>query len=432
MDIELFGLEQDLKAEGEKVKKYYEEYLEINKLLGVDENKYDSLLLEYGTEDLKYSLSLMTNSLRNVEKKGYKVIDPIFDGLRSSGEFSLGIFIANRIIEKYKEYEPNSAESYLIRLHTLKNAIDLLSIKNDKLYYLKYLTEFIDELYKFIKIYPSYLEEIYILGTNFYSFLYIYSLTIEDNVEKALGFIIKLYNLRKRMFEKGILKYPYEHNIYYLINIILVYFRINDELVKLSIDIYEYINDLENELRTIKNFIEKAQKYRIILSDDLKKYINEVLATLYSVGFEEEYNRLVSIFPDILTKYHRLIIKLYEIDRLESFEAVEKLEKIKEEIDRAFNNLSKEKREIISFLFFNTYLNHIEDEDTKKLKEIREELEKLTKKYDSLNVIKAKLLLKYGERDKAKEILEREKEKAIISGNKALQKIIDDYLSSEF
>lgn len=431
MNFELFGLEQDLKIEGENIEKYYDEYLELNKILGVDENKYDNLLLEYGTEELKYSLSLMTNSLKNIEKKGYKVIDPIFDAFRSAGDLDLGIFIANRIIEKYREFEPNSAESFLIRLYTLRNILDFLSLKNDKFYYLKYLKEFSKEFLKFIELYPSFIEEIYRLGVNFYSFLYIHYLTIENEPEKALGFIVKVYNLRKSMFEKGIIKYPYEHNIYYLINIILLYFRINDEIVKLSIDIGEYISELKKELKKLKDFIDKSPRYEVILNSDLKKYINEVLTTLYSVGFEEDYNDIISIFPNILRKEHKLIIKLYEIDRMDNLEAIDRLKEIKNEIDTAFNNLPADKKEIISFLFYNTYLNHL-GEDLDSIENIKFEIEKLSNKFSSLKVLLAKALIKIGRRDEAKDLLEKEREKAIISGNKALQRLIEDYLSSEF
>ena len=431
MNFELFGLEQDLKIEGEKINNYYNEYLELNKILGINENKYDNLLLEYGTEELKYSLSLMNNSLRNVEKKGYKVIDPIFEAFRSSGDLDLGIFVANRIVEKYKEIEPDLAENFLIRLYALRNALDFLSIKNDKFYYLKYLKDYINEFSKFIELYPSHIEEIYRLGVNFYSFLYIHYLTIEDEIEKALGYIIKLYNLRKSMFSKGLLKYPYEHNIYYLINIILLYFRINDELVKLSIDINEYISDFKEELNKLKEFMDKSPKYEVVLSSDLRKYINEVLTTLYSVGFEADYNDIISIFPNILSKEHKLIIKLYEIDRMDTPEALDKLKEIKEDIDRAFNNLTKDKKEIISFLFYNTYLNHL-NEDFEKLEELKPKIEKLSLKFPSLKILLAKVLIKEGQREEAKILLEKEKEKAILSGNKALQKLIEDYLSSEF
>ncbi len=431
MNFELFGLEQDLKIEGENIEKYYSDYLELNKILGIDENRYDNLLLEYGTEELKYSLSLMTNTLRNIEKKGYRIIDPIFDTFRSSGDYELGIFIANRIIEKYKETNSETPESFLIRIYALKNALDFLSLKDDKLYYLKYLRDFIKELSEFLDIYPSYIEEIYKLGVHFYSFLYIHYLTIENETEKALGFLLKLYNLRKSMFEKDILKYSYEHNIYYLINIILLYFKVNDELVKLSVDINEYISDLKVELEKIKEFIDKSPKYQIVLSSDLKRYINEVLTTLYSVGFEDDYNEIVSIFPNILSKEHRLIIKLYEIDRMDTFEALDKLKKIKSDIDTTFNNFTNDKKEIISFLFYNTYVNHL-GEDLEEIEKIKLEIEKLSKKFSSLKVVLAKTLVKIGQREEAKSLLEKEKEKAIISGNKALQKLIEDYLSSEF
>jgi len=429
MNFELFGLEQDLKIEKENVEKFYNEYKELNQLITQSENKYDDLLLNYGTEDFKIFIGLMANALRNIDLKGYKVINSIYDAIRNSVELEFGIFLGNRILEKYPS--KNSTEGYLIRLYTLKNVLDILAMLKDKYYFVKYLDMYIKEFLEFMNNYPYSVEEHYNLGANFYSYMYVFSNILEKE-DKGLGYLIKLYRLRKSMIEKSLITYPIDNNLIIIFNIISTYYLIEDDVYKLSIDIDDFYRDFIEELRDIKIFTDKNIHLRDkILSKSIKNFISEFTTILFSEGKEEYYKEIIDLFPSILNRENQIMIDLYKLEKSDIENKNEELEKIRERIERIFNNTPQKIKEVILFLFYSVYIRSNED-NLEILEKLFKEIKKKSKKFKSLEVLLAKILILKGERDKAKEILEKLKEKALIEGDKNLLRLIDNFMSSEF
>ncbi|SNZ02629.1 hypothetical protein SAMN06265182_0168 [Persephonella hydrogeniphila] len=430
MSFLLEGYRQDLNIEESSVREFYEEYISLNKAFGSKEGNYDDILLGYGTEELKFTLGFLTNIMENIQKKGYQVIDSIFDSVEHSGEFGLSVFFGNRIMERFSS--PNSND-FLIRIYTLKRVLNALLILDDRINYIKYLMEFICQIKDFYSMYPALQKENYKNSIDFYQFMYIYALKIHGDEEKALGYLIKGYNLKKFMIDEGILPYPEENNIFQIINIVGSYLQLEDSFLSLILDIDKYIKEFVKQIKDLKNYsLKKPSVLTPYTQNPFKSYINQFLTNIYILGFEEEYKQVSEFLPDILSKEHRLIIRINEIFLKEELKE-EKLKQIREDIQLAFNNLSTEKKISVLYVFYNAYIS-VFKENLAEIQKLKEEIEKNMKKMKnplSLNVPYFRVLSILGEKEKAKKIAEETKQQAVISGKKFLAKAVDDYIELE-
>jgi len=430
MSFLLEGYRQDLIIEENSVKEYYQEYIALNSAFGSKEGNYDDILLGYGTQELKFTLGFLANIMKNLHRKGYQVVDSIFDSVEHSGEFGLSVFFGNRIIEKFSSDDP---EDYLIRIYTLKRVLNALLILDDRINYIKYLADFISQIKDFYSRYSSMHKENYRNGVDFYQFMYIYALKIHGDDEKALGYLIKGYNLKKFMIEERLLPYPEENNIFQIINIVGSYLHLEDSFISLIIDVEEYIKDFVKQIKDLKNFsLKKPSVLSAYTQNPFKSYINQFLTNIYILGFEEEYRQVAQVIPEMLSKEHRLIISINEI-LLKEDKKEKKLKQIKEEIQLAFNNFSTDKKVSVLYVFYNAYIS-VFKENLEEINTIKEEIEKNIKKLKnplSLNVPYFRVLNILGEKEKAKKIAEETKQQAVISGKKFLAKAVDDYIELE-
>ena len=430
MDLLLEGYQQDLKRLEEEVDKYYQEYLTLNQVFISDKKDYEQILLNYGTEELKFTLGFLTSIYKNVQQKKYAVVDSIFDTIEHSGEFELSIFYGNRILEKFKGQE---ADEYLIRLYTLKRMLNALLVLDDKLEFLKYLIEFIKTSKEFFNLYGKLLKENYRNAMDFYQFIYVYYLKFHSDEEQALGSLIKSYNIKKLMIENQLLPYPKENNIFQIINIVGSYLQIEDSFIALVLDIDDYIKEFVKQIKDLKEFSKKSPSIlELYMQQPFKKYINQFLTNIYIMGFEEEYYQVSQIFPEIITIDHKLIVEINEILIKDPFKE-KKLLSLKEEIEKAFNNLSSEKKESVLYVYYNALIS-VFYEDTEFLKKIKKEIEEYKSKLKnaySLDVPLFRILGVQGEKEKARQLANQVREQAVIAGKKFLVNAIDDYIKTE-
>ncbi|WP_457628303.1 hypothetical protein [Persephonella sp.] len=430
MNFYLEGFRQDLKLEEENIENFYREYLHLNQIFASGQNKYEEILLGYGTEELKFTLGFLTSIIKNIEKKSYHVIDSVFDSIEHSGNFDLSVFYGNRIIEKFSSSSP---EEFLIRIYTLRRMLNALLILDDRLYYVKYLLDFIKQISDFYDKYPTYIKENLKNAMDFYQFMYIYALKLHSDEEKALGYLIKGYNLKKYMIEEKIIPYPQENNIFQIINIVGSYLQIEDSFIALVLDIDDYIREFVIQVKDLKEYaIKKPAILEPYLQNPFKKYINQFLTNIYILGFEEEYRQVAEELPQILTRDHSLIVKINEIVMKENFKE-KKLISLKEEMERAFNNLSDEKKENVLYVYYNGFITVFRDnidEIQKARKELESHIKKLKNPY-SLNVPLFRILNILGKKEEARRLAEETKQQAIISGKKFLANAIDDYIQLE-
>jgi len=430
MEFYLEGLRQDLKLEKEQVGSFFREYYDLNRPF-LQEDKYEGILLNYGTQELKFTLGFLTNIYRQLEKKGYPVIDSIFDVVEHSGEFGLSVFFGNRILEKYTSDEP---EHCLIRINTLRRMLNALTVMDDRLNFLKYLLRFIDEIENFLNRYPAYRKENFKNGVDLYQFLYIYGLKLVSDEEKSLGYLIKAYNMKKVMIDEGMLPYPEENNIFQIINIVGSYLQIEDSFIALVLDIDRYILEFVKQVKDLKEYA--AKKPSVLtpyLQNPFKKYINQFLTNLYILGFEEEYRAVISTFPEIITNDHRLIVKINETVMV-GINREKEILKIKEEIEKAFNNFSEDKKESVLYVYYNGYIS-IFKEDRERIASVIKEIELFRKKLKnafSLNVPLFRALNIIGKKKEAINLASETKQQAVISGRKFLASAVDTYLKTEF
>jgi len=430
MNFYLEGFRQDLRLEKENIENFYREYLHLNQIFATGQNKYEDILLGYGTQELKFTLGFLTSILKNIEKKSYPVIDSVFDSIEHSENFDLSVFYGNRIIEKFSSKSP---EDFLIRIYTLRRMLNALLILDDRLYYVKHLLDFIKQISEFYDRYPTYIKENLKNAMDFYQFIYIYVLKLHSDEEKALGFLIKGYNLKKYIIDEKIIPYPQENNIFQIINIVSSYLQIEDSFITLVLDIDDYIREFVKQIKDLKNYaLKKPSILEPYFQNPFKKYINQFLTNIYILGFEEEYRQVAEELPQILTKEHSLIIKINEIVMKENFKE-EKLTALKEEIEKAFNNLSEEKKENILYVYYNGFVSVFRDslgEIQKARKELELHIKKLKNPY-SLNVPLFRILNILGEKEEARRLAEETKQQAIISGKKFLANAIDEYIQFE-
>ncbi len=431
MSFLLEGFLQDLKIEEQNLKDFLDDYRSLNKAIGSSEKDYDQILTGYGTQELKFTIGFLTNILKNIQKKGYQVIDSVFDSIEHSGNFDLSVFFGNRIIERFSS---DQQEDLLIRIYTLRRVLNALLILDDRINYLKYLIYFTDQVRVFYQNFSAFIKENYRNATDFYQFMYIYALKIHSDEEKALGYLIKGYNLKKFMIEEEILSYPEENNIFQIINIVGSYLQIEDSFLSLILDIDDYIKEFVRQIKDLKEYsLKKPSVLTPYLQNPFKKYINQFLTNIYILGFEQEYKEVVNTLPDVVSKDHRLIIKINEILLKENFKE-KKLKEIKKEIEIAFNNFSIEKKESVLYVFYNAYISVFKEnkDEIKKLKdEIKNNIKKL-KNPVSLNVPLFRIMNILGEKEKALNLANETKQKALITGKKFLANAVNDYIQLEF
>ena len=431
MSFLLEGFTQDLKIEENNLIKFLDDYSSLNTAIGSSEKNYDQILTEYTTQELKFSVGFLTNILKNIQKKGYKVVDSVFDSVEHSGDFDLSVFFGNRIIERFSS---DQSEDLLIRIYTLRRVLNALLILDDRINYLKYLIDFIKQIKNFYQKYPAFLKENYKNAIDFYQFLYIYALKIHSDEEKALGYLIKGYNLKKFMIDKGMLPYPEENNIFQIINIVGSYLQIEDSFLSLILDIDDYIKEFVRQIKDLKEYsLKKPSILLLYIHNPFKKYINQFLTNIYILGFEQEYKDVVKALPDVVSKDHKLIVKINQIlikDNLKE----KKLKEVKKEIEIAFNNFSSEKKENVLYVFYNAYISVFKDKED-EIKMIKDEIQtymKRLKNPTSLNVPLFRVMNILGEKEKALNLANETKQKALISGKKFLANAIDDYIQLEF
>ena len=431
MSFLLEGFLQDLKIEEQNLKDFFEEYRSLNTAIGSSEKNYDQILTGYGTQELKFTIGFLTNILKNIKKKGYQIIDTVFDSVEHSGEFDLSVFFGNRIIERFSS---DQSDEMLVRIYTLRRVLNALLIMDDRLNYIKYLIYFVKQIKDFYIKFPSLLGENYKNASDFYQFMYMYSLKIHSDEEKAVGYLIKGYNLKKFMIDEGILPYPEENNIFQIINIVGSYLQIEDSFLSLILDIDDYIKEFVRQIKDLKEYsLKKPSVLTPYLQNPFKKYINQFLTNIYILGFEQEYKEVVNTLPDVVSKDHRLIIKINEILLKENFKE-KKLKEIKKEIEIAFNNFSIEKKESVLYVFYNAYISVFKEnkDEIKKLKdEIKNNIKKL-KNPVSLNVPLFRIMNILGEKEKALNLANETKQKALITGKKFLANAVNDYIQLEF
>jgi len=431
MSFFLEGFKQDLKIEEKDIKSFYDEYRSLNTAFGSENINYDEILLSYGTQELNFTLGFLANILKNLEKKGYHAVDFIFDSIEHSGEMELSVFFGNRILEKFSSKDP---QDFLIRIYTLKRVLNALLILDDRLNYIKYLINFIFQIKEFYQKYPAFQKENYRNAMEFYQFMYIYSLKIHSDEEKALGFLIKGYNLKKFMIEEKILPYPEENNIFQIINIVGSYLQIEDSFITLVMDIDDYIKEFVKQIKDIKEYsLKKPSILKPYIQNPFKKYINQFLTNIYILGFEQEYRDVADALPEVISKDHRLIIKINEILLKENLKE-KKLKEIKKEIQIAFNNFSPEKKENVLYVFYNAYISVFKD-NKDEIKNLKDEIQKHIKKLKnpfSLNVPLFRVMNILGEKQEALNLANETKQKALISGKKFLANAVDDYINLEF
>ncbi len=427
MDLFIQGAKNDIDIELPEVEKFLNEYKELNSMFIQNENKYEDILTNYGTEDLKFALGFLTSIYKNIEQKGYKVINAIFDAAERYGEFELSVFYGNRIIEKYSQNQP---EDILIRVETLRRVLNALLQIDDKLFFIDYLIKYSEELKNLISLYPSFIKEIYTHISDWYQFMYFYALSILGDNEKAFGFLLKSYEIRKYMLENQMTDIITGNTILYIANIIGLYSQLENSLVSLAFYPEDYVKEFVKEAKQLKKEIEKRpNRASLFLKGYFRKYYNELLTNIYVLGFHEEHKEIIDFFPEIVNKDHLLMI---EIDNLlknlgaeENLQ--EKIKNLKEKIDIAFNNLSKPKQEQILYLYYNLLIETEENPET-LLEEINQKKEKRFKDSLLFDILKIKIYQQIDQLEKAKELAYQVKEKAIIQNNRFILDAINRYL----
>ncbi len=427
MNLIIKGLLNDLDIELPQIGKFYNEYREINYIFVKEEDKYERVLEDYGTEEFKFAVGFLTNIIKNIENKGYKVINSIFDAAESYHDLKLSVFYGNRILEKFND---EKEENILIRTETYRRILSILISLDDKLYFIRYLIDYSKQIKELLSLYPLFIKEIYIHCSDWYQFMYYYYLSISGDSEKAIGFIIKSYNIRKFLLDEGLTDIFAGNTIIFIANIIGLYAQLEDSLITLAIDPEEYIKEFLKEIKLLKEYLNKRPERKgFFLRGFFRKYYNELLTNIYVLGFLEEHKKAIEILPEIVNKDHLLMVKLDELyhkdipkERLK-----EELQKIKNEMDIYFNNIPKKKQESLLYVYYNVLL------EVENPQIVLGEIEEKIKKYKNsliLRVSKIKALKKAGMEEKMREFAEKVKEEAIIQNNSfivnAVEKILSD------
>ncbi len=427
MDLFIEGIKNDIKIELPEIEKFFSEYRELNSIISnIEENKYDEILTNYSTEDLKFSLGFLSSIYKNIESKGFKIINAVFDAAERYGEYEISVFYGNRILEKYTE---KSTENILIRVETLRRVLGALIQIDDKLFFINYLIKYSEEIENLLTLYPSFLKEIYSHISDWYQFVYFYSLSIQGDNEKALGFLLKSYEIRKYMLKNGMTDIITGNTILYIANILGLYSQLEDSPLSITFHPDDFIAEFVEQTEELKLALEKhPARKEFFLKGYFRKYFNELLTNVYVLGYHQEHSYIVEMFPEIINRDHLLMVKIDSLFEkaadIEREKLEEEIKKIKDEMDIVFNNIKKEKQEQILYLFYNLLIEISGDIDNI----LNEILEKKNKKFkDSLlfDILRVKGLIKKEEREKAYRLALETKEKAIIQNNRFIINAID-------
>ncbi|ACO04335.1 MAG TPA: hypothetical protein DEP48_04480 [Persephonella sp.] len=428
MDFYISGFEADLTLEIENVKRFMDEYRSVNSVLDLNENLYDSILLDFGTERLKLATSLLTTLLTDIERRGVKAVSAVFDILQREKEFDLAVFLSNRIFEKYRN---NSLEEILIRTKIYTKVLNILLNKKDVYFFTYYLSGYLDDLNLLLKYHRDLIEEIFISATYFNQFMYSYYVTVINDNERALGYLIKDIELRDHLFRKGILRFPENNNIFHIINLTGLFFQLEDSLIKLMIDLDFYIRKIRDELLELNKFLKKnPDKRSLFLNYDMKRYINEFLTNIYIAGYENYYMEISDIFPELTTGDNRIIIKMLDLYKKDDL-SEEKIKSLKKEMEILFNNISKDKKERVLYTYYNI-LADLYSDNVKELMSLKREIEKEISKLPILKIPLFRILNFSGYTEEAYNIAQEVKRELIISGRENLLKTVERFIEEEF
>ncbi len=424
----------DIKNEKPIFEREFNDYLEINSLIA-DVNdldkKYEDILLEYGTAELKQTVGLLSTILRNIELNGFKGAVPIFEMLQQQNLYPLAIFYAKRVIEKYKDLEDK--DSFKILLEAYKKILELLYRNNDKFLYLKYLTDFLDYFERFIKLYPEELKYIFQTGSDLYQLLYITYLTIFDDKSKALGYLIRNYRFNNFILENDLGEWEKFNNILVIINIVGLYSYIEDSLEKEFIDIEEFLERFLQDVKVLKEKIHTSGWYKnFYLRGEGRRYLSEFLLNVYMLGYDDFYKKIVDEIPNLINKEHKLIVEMdkLQFEDLDETEFLEKLRKFKKQINMLLNNTTDFYKENLLYMYFKNLIDFYEG-NIEKLNDIKDEMAQystVVKDSVLLNLLKAKISYLEGDVETAKDIATEQKLKALSQGRQSVVKVIERFL----
>jgi hypothetical protein len=423
-----------------KIKNYFEEYKNLNQLINPkneSEEKYDLILLNFNTEEMKQSVGMLSSIFYHLEKGGFDAIQPIFNKFEMNQSWELEIFCCKQILERYNEN--NTEEGIVIKLKTYKKIFDALTNNNDKFNQLKYsiifLEYFLENSNKLSNLKNK--KEILEIISEVYLTLYMIDIFFLENKINALKNLEEAYITIDYSIEKGYVNWINTKAIFVLINLVGLYSDIRNMYDLDDFEIKKYIKEVLKYLKKIRTEIEEYPHFmRWFKEVKLQKYLHQLLTNIYILGFTEEHKEALKILPILNTLDYSLIIDLDNLSKnvhKYTFEEIEnKLSQYKSTMERLLNNLPQNKKESLLFSFYNCSVfvyDYFHEEQ--KLKEIYEELYKLVERNKNTFLLKVPLLKLYiifDETDKAKEIGKEIIQKSIITGRENLRIMVEDVL----
>jgi hypothetical protein len=423
-----------------KIKNYFEEYKNLNQLINPkneSEEKYDLILLNFNTEEMKQSVGMLSSIFYHLEKGGFDAIQPIFNKFEMNQSWELEIFCCKQILERYNEN--NTEEGIVIKLKTYKKIFDALTNNNDKFNQLKYsiifLEYFLENSNKLSNLKNK--KEILEIISEVYLTLYMIDIFFLENKINALKNLEEAYITIDYSIEKGYVNWVNTKAIFVLINLVGLYSDIRNMYDLDDFEIKKYIKEVLKYLKKIRTEIEEYPHFmRWFKEVKLQKYLHQLLTNIYILGFTEEHKEALKILPILNTLDYSLIIDLDNLSKnvhKYTFEEIEnKLSQYKSTMERLLNNLPQNKKESLLFSFYNCSVfvyDYFHEEQ--KLKEIYEELYKLVERNKNTFLLKVPLLKLYiifDETDKAKEIGKEIIQKSIITGRENLRIMVEDVL----
>ena len=424
-----------------KIKNYFEEYKNLNSLLNPqnlqDEEKYDSLLLNFNTEEMKQSVGLLSSLFYHLERGGFDAIQPIFNQCEITQSWDLEIFYCKQVLKRYEDNQ--TEEGIVIKLKTYKKIFDALTNNNDKFNQLKYaivfLNYFLENSHIFYNLKNK--KEIFEIISEVYLILYMIDIFFLENKKSALKNLEKSYLITDYSIEKGYINWINSKVIFILINLVGLYADIRNSQDVEDFEINKYIKEVLKHLKKIRVEIEEYPHFmKWFKQVKLQKYLHQLLTNIYILGFADEHREALKILPILNTLDYSLLIDLDNLSqnvyKYDFEEAENKLMKYKSTMERLLNNLPQNKKESLLFSFYNCSISvydYFHEEE--KLKEIFDELNEILQKPKSTFLLKIPLLKMYiifDEIDKAKEVGKEIIQKSIITGRENLKLMVEDIL----
>ncbi len=424
-----------------EIKNYFEDYKSLNSLLGSqsfeNEDKYDSILLDFNTEEMKRSVGILSSLFYHLEKGGFDAIQPIFNQCEINQTWDLEIFYCKQILEKYKD--DNSSNGILIKLKTYKKIFDALTNNNDKFNQLKYSIIFLEYFLENVNLLLNSKEkkDIFEIISEVYLTLYMLDIFFLENKKNALKNLENAYLVNDYAINRGYVNWINSKVIFILINIVGLYTDIRNTEEIQDFEIEKYIKEVLKHLKKIRSEIEEYPHFMKWFKEiKLQKYLHQLLTNMYILGFTDEHKEALKILPILNTLDYSLLIDLDTLSRdvykYEFEEAEDKLLQYKSIMERLLNNLPQNKKESLLFSFYNcsvSVYDYFQEEE--KLKETFEELKKLLNRRKDSFLLKIPLMRMYvifDEFDKAKEIGKEIIQKSIITGRENLKIMVEDIL----